>query len=585
MLKMAELAPMGEIPVTTPTSELVSSVSSLYSVRPKQTLSMHTRDGVRLDADVYYPDCEGDFPVLLMRQPYGRAIASTVVYAHPTWYAAHGYIVVVQDVRGRGSSEGEFRLFAHERQDGEDTIHWAAALPSSTGQVGMYGFSYQGMTQLYAAVTHPPALKVICPAMVAYDLYADWAYEGGAFGWQMNLGWAIQLAAETARRRGDRPSYETLYHAARNSAFSNPVNPQSALLQELDPDSFYHDWLAHPTPDEYWETLSPKQDLATVDLPMLHIGGWFDTYLRGTLNLYRAIAPRSQFLQHLWIGPWAHLPWGQRAGVMDYGREANSPIDRLQLRWFDHFLKGKETGLTAEDPICLFEMGTNRWRRFAQWPEMGAPTYTLYTTGLGSMDVREGQLVEPGTGHPSPLPDAMVHDPWRPVPVVGGHATFPAGMGDRATVDTRTDVLTYTTPPLTEPLCLAGNVAVDLVCSADAPSFDLCAVLSEVYPDGRVYGFSQGYRRLVGKPSQPIRIRIELQATCLCLAAGHALRLSLSAACFPAYPVNTGTGDSPSKSSLIDAQVITLTVESSGDRPSYLFLPLISAVTTDQNGA
>ncbi|WP_439566425.1 CocE/NonD family hydrolase, partial [Gloeocapsopsis crepidinum] len=153
----------------------------MLTVHPKESASMLTRDGVRLDADIYRPDAEGEFPVLLMRQPYGRAIASTVVYAHPSWYAAHGYIVVIQDVRGRGTSQGEFKLFVNEIEDGEDAVNWAADLPGSNGKVGMYGFSYQGMTQLYAAVAKPPALKTICPAMIAYDLYSDWVYAGGAF--------------------------------------------------------------------------------------------------------------------------------------------------------------------------------------------------------------------------------------------------------------------------------------------------------------------------------------------------------------------------------------------------------------------
>jgi uncharacterized protein len=169
----------------------------------QQTASMQTRDGVRLDADIYRPDTAEKLPILLMRQPYGRAIASTVVYAHPRWYAAQGYIVVIQDVRGRGTSAGEFDLFSHEIEDGLDTINWVSQLPGSTGNVGMYGFSYQGMTQLYAAVHKPEALCAIAPAMVAYDLYTDWAYENGAFCLYANLAWAMQLAAETARLQGD----------------------------------------------------------------------------------------------------------------------------------------------------------------------------------------------------------------------------------------------------------------------------------------------------------------------------------------------------------------------------------------------
>jgi putative CocE/NonD family hydrolase len=250
----------------------------------KETASMLTRDGVRLDADIYRPDAEGEFPVLLMRQPYGREIASTVVYAHPTWYAAHGYLVVIQDVRGRGTSQGEFQLFVHEMEDGEDAVNWAAALPNSTGQVGMYGFSYQGMTQLYAAAAKPSALKTLCPAMIGYDLYTDWVYEGGAFCLQANLGWAIQLAAETARLQGDAAAHLTLYTAAQNLPLYESVPNLDECVRKFAPNTFYHEWLEHAKPDGYWARISPKGYLQEVDLPMFHIGGWFDIYLRGTLH-------------------------------------------------------------------------------------------------------------------------------------------------------------------------------------------------------------------------------------------------------------------------------------------------------------
>ena len=326
----------------------------MLKVLPKETVSMFTRDGVRLDADIYRPDASGTFPVLLMRQPYGRSIASTVVYAHPIWYASHGYIVVIQDVRGRGTSEGEFKLFAHEIADGFDTVNWASQLPGSNGNVGMYGFSYQGMTQLYAAVKNPPALKTICPAMIGYDLYTDWAYEGGAFCLQSNLSWAIQLATETARLQGDEKAYQSLYSASHNLPLYDTIPASPEILKNLAPDSFYHQWLDHPKPDEYWEKLSPKNYFQTVDMPMLHIGGWFDTYLRGTLNLYKEMASRSGFPQHLIIGPWAHLPWGRKVGAVDYGSAAANPIDEFQILWFDRFLKGIDNGLLDELPIYQF---------------------------------------------------------------------------------------------------------------------------------------------------------------------------------------------------------------------------------------
>ncbi|HEY9623900.1 MAG TPA: CocE/NonD family hydrolase [Crinalium sp.] len=554
----------------------------MLTVRPKETVSMLTQDGVRLDADIYYPDAAGDFPVLLMRQPYGRAIASTVVYAHPTWYAAHGYIVVIQDVRGRGTSEGDFNLFAHEIQDGLDTVNWAATLPRSNGQVGMYGFSYQGMTQLYAAAAKPPALKTICPSMVGYDLYADWAYEGGAFCYQLNLGWAMQLAAETARRNGDSDAYRTLYSASRNLPLHDPVCARSGLLKQLAPDSFYHDWLAHSEPDHYWDTLSPKRYLQDVDLPMLHIGGWFDTYMRGTLRLYREMASRSAFPQHLWVGPWSHLPWSRKVGAIDYGADAASPIDRLQIRWFDQFLKGIDTGLLSEPPVNLFEMGSDRWRQFDIFPEGEPKPYVFVTTGLAAMGDREGFLVEAATSpaslNPQNVTDMFVHDPWRPVPSLGGHATIPAGSFDRTALDGRTDILTYTSAPLTDALHLTGEAIVEVYCTADAPSFDLCAVLSEVKPNGNVYHISQGYLRVNvdatrDAASQPLRIT--LQPVCIQIPKDNALRLSLSAASFPAYAVNPGDGSPSGQGRLIDARVITLGVSCEGDRPSKVLLPVV----------
>jgi putative CocE/NonD family hydrolase len=546
----------------------------MLNVKPKETASMLTRNGVRLDADIYRPDSEGEFPVLLMRQPYGRAIASTVVYAHPTWYAAQGYIVVIQDVRGRGTSQGEFRLFINETEDGEDTLKWAALLPGSTGQVGMYGFSYQAMTQLYAATTKPTALKTICPAMMGYDLYTDWAYEGGAFCLQANLGWAIQLAAETARLQGDVAAYDALYTAARNIPSYEPISSLTEYLRKYAPNDFYHKWLEHSKPDEYWEQLSPKRRFQDVDLPMFHIGGWFDTFLRGNIHLYNDIAPRSAYRQQLLVGPWTHLPWCRKVGAVDFGLKAINPIDRLQVQWFDQFLKGIDTGLLEEPPVCLFEMGSNRWRNFDSWPVENHKSYFLSSTGLASIREGEGTL-QPTQPETCPS-DVLVHDPWRPVPALGGHAAMPSGSFERSHLDCRSDVLTYTTQPLAADLHLAGDIAVEVWCTADQPSHDLCAVLSEVHPDGKVYNLSQGYLH-VETSQKNTPLRVSLQATCARIAIGNALRLSISAACFPAHPMNPGTGSPLGATRIMDAQIVTLAVNCGGDRPSQVLLPVVSA--------
>lgn len=438
------------------------------SVRPKQTLSMRTRDGMQLDADVYVPSGEGPFPVLLMRQPYGRAIASTLVYAHPRWYAAQGYIVVIQDVRGRGSSTGRFQLFAHEVEDGEDSVAWAAELPGSSGQVGMYGFSYQGMTQLYAAQNCPQALKAIAPAMTGYHLYSDWAYENDAFCLQLGLTWAIQLAAETARIEGNKATYQTLLAAARHLPVDEPTPANPKVLSAVE--SFFSDWVERSSADRYWQDLIP--DLSQVSLPTFQVGGWFDPYLRGDMRLYREMCDRDSLSHQLWVGPWCHIPWSRNVGTVDFGAAAISPIDRLQVQWFDWILKGKapsnESSGISDQPelletcsVNLFEMGRNQWRRWESWPyELGSPTsaqvYFLQSTGLANIREDDGQLVRT-----PPLVsrlDTLVHDPWNPVPAVGGHSAIPAGSFERSAIDSRGDVLSYTTKPLLKEMSVVGVV-------------------------------------------------------------------------------------------------------------------------------
>ncbi len=548
-----------------------------YSVAPPQLVGLTlpadpatSGSAVVLEADVYYPRGEGPFPVLLMRQPYGRAIASTVVYAHPRWYASHGYIVVIQDVRGRGTSTGEFDLFRHETEDGYATVLWAANLPGSNGMVGMYGFSYQGMTQLYAASQRPAPLKTIIPAMVGYHLYQDWAYENGALLLQLGLAWAIQLAADTARRHQDRSAYQRLYRAAHHLPLDSPTPACPPLLQELAPDSFFHDWLRHPQDDAYWESLRP--DLSQVDLPMLHMGGWADPYLRGDLRLYHQMQGQSSQPQHLWIGPWSHLPWSRRVGLLDFGAAADSPVDRLQLQWFDHFLKGQSTDLIPASPVHLFEMGSNHWQAFNHWPSITPQPLYLSSTGLAATHQQDGQLTPTPPARQGQ--DTWVHDPWRPVPSLGGHSAIPAGYFERSALDGRSDVVTYTTCPLVTPLRVVGTIHLSLYCQVDAISFDLSVILSEVYPDGRVINLTQGYQKVDGAgQTEPLLRLLDLHPTCFLIPAHHRLRLSLAAACFPAYPVNSGTGQPLAMTETIDHQVITLELWHGGDYPSSLELP------------
>jgi putative CocE/NonD family hydrolase len=538
-------------------------------VRSPETISMTTRDGTRLDADVYMPDAPGPFPVLLMRLPYGRSLASTVVYAHPAWYAAHGYIVAVQDVRGCGTSGGEFRLFEHEAQDGADAVAWAAALPGSTGQVGMYGFSYQGNVQLLALSAGAPALKALCPAMVAWDMHADWAYEGGAFRLADNLAWGIQMAAEAARRRQDFIAHQALYAASRNLPLDEELPTHPRVLRGYARYTHYDDWLGNPLPGGYWDRISPRALLADkpLEVPMLFIGGWFDQMLTGTLDAFREIGRRSSASHRLVVGPWTHMPWGRKAGAVDFGSEASSRIDAEQIAWFDRHLKGKPV---AERPaVELFDLGARRWLGYDALPAPEPTPLHISSTGLAAVSTEDGKLT------PEPIddtiPDRIVHDPWRPIPSIGGHAGSDSGMRDRAALDERADIACYTTEPLKTPLHLAGPVMLNLMVDADAPSFDVSAVLSKIDPDGGVFNLAQGYRRVEeGAATRPLDIG--MRSVCVTIPAGDRIRLSLAGSCFPAYPVNPGTGAEAAETRLVDCRTISLTFHAAGTR---LLLPVI----------
>jgi putative CocE/NonD family hydrolase len=547
------------------------SSKTVIPVRPPETISMKTRDGTRLDADIYMPDAPGPFPVLLMRQPYGRAIASTFVYAHPAWYAAHGYIVAIQDVRGCGTSAGEFRLFEHEAEDGADAVAWAASLPGSSGVVGMYGLSYQANTQLLALSCGAPALKALCPAMVAWNVHDDWAYEGGAFRLADNLAWGIQMAAEAARRRQDFIAHQALYAASRNLPLDEELPTHPRVLRGYARLSHYDDWLGNPLPGGYWDSISPRAALADkpVDVPMLFVGGWFDQMLTGTLNAFHEISARSTAPQRLLVGPWTHMPWGRRVGTVDFGEQAVNRIDAEQIAWFDRHLKGK--AVPDRPAVELFDLGTGRWRHYDALPAPEPAPLHISSTGLAAVNTGDGGLTPEPVATADAIPDRIVHDPWRPVPTTGGHATIDGGMRDRSALDGRADIACYTTDPLNTPLLLAGPVRLELTVEADAPSFDISAVLARVEPDGRVFNLTQGYRRIEeGAATRPLNIG--MRAVCVTIPAGDCIRLSLAGACFPAFPVNPGTGAEAAETRLVDCRTITLTFHAPGTR---LMLPVI----------
>jgi hypothetical protein len=490
-----------------------------------------------------------------MRQPYGHRLASTVVYAHPAWYAGHGYAVFVQDVRGCGESGGTFGGFAQEAADGSDSLAFVRSHAVCNGRVGSYGFSYQGLTQMLAD-DDDPGPEAMAPAMTGLDERLHWASEGGAHWWVLGLAWGLQLAAEQCRRRGDGDGWREL-----RTALQSSVVPEQglALLQRQDPANPVLAWLLRdPREPARWQRHEPPA--RRLARPQLLIQGWSDPYLRGGLDLWRR-SRRAGGTPLLRIGPWSHLAWDRRVGGSDAGAAAAGRVDHWQLAFFDHHLRDRPWRVPPS-PLLAYDRGRARWRRCDGDQSTGGP-WGLASGGLAAARSDEGRLLPGGGGGGQVV---WVHDPWRPVPGRGGHLGLDPGPVDRGDLDGRADVACFTAPAERWPQQLWGEPWLAIDVAADADGFDLCAALAVVrVGGGRVEQISTGVLRCLGPGCRSLqRRRLGLQPLLLTLAPGEQLRLSLAAAAWPQVAVNPGNGELPRGGASHNHRPVTLQLRLDG---------------------
>jgi uncharacterized protein len=542
---------------------------------PGQT--MLTRDGVKLVADVYQPLGDGPFPVLLMRQPYGRDIASTVVYAHPAWFARHGFIVVIQDVRGRGDSEGEFYPFRNEIDDGYDTVLWAAGLPKSKGRVGMYGFSYQGSTQLLAAIGKPAPLRALAPHMTAFDLYSGWFYRNRILQLSTTLAWANQLLREDARRRAS-PSLAALDESwlapgRLSSAF--PIN-EAAPITNFDLPAYARDWLRHPRYDEYWREFDLLHyRVAELGLPMFHLAGWYDLYLRGSIDGYCEVS-RQHPHQFLLATPWAHIPWGNQLAGINLGPEAAPRVDDMLVEWFHHWLDHDVP--RAEPPLLgarYFVLGENRWRTAPEWPppRPDLQTWFLRSGERANSRFGDGALDRAQAGGPD---DVFNYDPEVPVLAPGGnHGGLTLfGPHDLSTQQQSLNLLVYTSAPLTAPIVVAGAPFCRLHVRSSAPETHFVVRLSRVLPDGRALFLCLGAAEV--DVDGGAEIMIELDPIAVRFDTGESIRIDLASSAFPLLVRHPNTHVDPaSLRSPGEFRRAIQIVYHDAARPSSLTLPVL----------
>jgi putative CocE/NonD family hydrolase len=548
--------------------ESMESQRGPFRVVRDDDLAMTTRDGVVLRADAYRPEAPGPYPVLVRRTPYGKLsndLAADFSEAH--YFASHGYLVVVQDTRGRFTSEGAWYPFIYEARDGYDTIEWAAALPGSSGAVGTFGQSYGAIAQYLAATQRPPHLRTCIPVSAYQLTFENYWYNAGALELSWLLSYFVNMAEDVLAAEGDRASIAALAKlkvdpAVRFSALTEDALRHLPLRDWIDRlgrgAPFLADILWHSTDGPYWWATDLSRQLFNINVPMLHVGSWYDIANRDTPLYFtglRSSALDARDGHALIMGPWAHqLPFNQPTsggtGDIDFGPEAAISLVGIERRWFDHFLKAEGADLPCS-PVRIFVMGENRWRDEQQWPLARTDYTSYYLRSGGSANTLNGDGILSAKAPGDEPADHYRYDPGNPVPTAGGRFVG-GGVADQQKNQSRADVLVYTGPELAEDIEITGPCTVHLHAMTTAADTDFVAILSDVRPDGYAQNLTEGivrgrFRESLSHPSPlqpgtPYEFTIQLWNVSHVLRAGHRIRLHITSSDFPRWDRNPGSG-------------------------------------------
>ena len=552
----------------------------LAQVKTHFDVRIPMRDGVELSADIWMPEEPGRYPVILIRTPYVKTSESLGAPELGEDYARRGYVVAVQDVRGRGDSEGEFDFYFADAEDGYDSVEWLAAQPWSNGKVGMMGASYLGTVQWLAAREKPPHLICILPSAPSGRHFAgEGPYHGGAF-MSFMLGWVNGTSGRIMQRNASRVDWERVYKHRPLLTMDEAMGRRMRL---------YREFLEHPTVDAYWNRIifSPE-DFRNINLPVLQITGWFDSDQAGTFYYWDGIRAHStaKEKQYLLIGPWTH---GQifrggstKVGELEFSGDSVVDFRALHLAFFDHYLKGSAPGFDFP-PVRIYVTGSNKWRDERDYPPAQAQYRHLYLHSEGKANTLagDGRLNWKAPGDEPP--DRYTYNPQNPVPSeVGGEHL---GV-DHRIIERRDDVLVYTSEVLQEPLEVIGPVFVHLYAASDAPDTDFTAKILDVYADGRALKLGPipagiiraRYRNSFEQTelltaNQPERYRIELLSIAHTFLPGHRLRIEVSSSCYPHINANSNTGNPVATDT--EWSLAHQRIYHDSSRPSHVYLPVI----------
>jgi len=601
----------------------VARQTAEHEVVVERDVRIPARDGVNLAADVYRPAREGKpldgrFPTLLTRTPYDKKGMAR----EGEYYAARGFVVVANDVRGRYASEGTWRGLIDDPNDGFDVVEWIAAQPWSDGRVGTFGTSYHGGTQHALAAANPPHLTAMVPVDALSNCGVGGMRHGGAFELRF-MNWILQIGAPNSREALASPALrEALIENGRRireHVDSLPVRPGTTALRVV-PE--YEEWLIEALrsgPEaSFWRNkgMSVVDNLDDYkDVPILHLTGWYDSWTRSVTMNYEALSRAKKSPQRLIIGPWTHNAQGSNvAGEVEFTKDAAIDLQALRLRWYDRWLRDQANGVDDDPPVWIYVMGTGDdrrsaagrlnhggfWRSEREWPPARAVSTALHLT-------KEGTLTpEPPSGE-SAESVTYTFDPSNPAPTVGGNISSSQGLmkaggfdqrgredghpaGPQLPLSQRRDVLVYRTPPLEADVEVVGTVQVELWISSTAPDTDFTAKLIDEIPPNEDYplGFDLNigdsiirtrYREGNDHPAAPLKpgeivpVVISLYPTANVFKRGHRIRVDVSSSNYPRFDVNPNTGDPLNDHRrMVPADN---TIHHGADHPSRLILPVI----------
>jgi len=550
-----------------------------HSVTVEKNVMIPLRDGTGLAADIFRPGTKGRYPVIVVRTPYGKSSKEDKYDLQGGIFASHGYVTIIQDVRGRYDSGGEWYPFVNESADGADTLRWARDQEWSSGKIGMFGVSYFGSTEWLASPYDDTGLTTIIPAMTCQSTYGLWV-TNGVFQFNQTVIWHHR-------------------HKDKREIPYNETDLDKALkhlpLIEVDDvlggdNTVYNEWIKHPVPGDFWTPMNVDDKVHQIKVPALLIAGWNDPFLDNMLKDYNRIireggsplARKSQII----IGPWVHET-GTKFSDMDYGKTSRFMGQiGFMLRWYDYWLNGVQNGIPDEPPVKLFVMGKNEWRFENEWPLKRTKYVKYFLHSKGNANGVKGHGTLSGTLPSDEHPDTFIYDPADPVPTIGGalvHDNVGVGPLDQRAIEGRSDVLVYSTPPLDDAVEITGPITLVLYASSSAKDTDFVARLVDVHPDGLSIPLTTGvirarYRESLEDPSflknnEIYEFQINVGATSNVFQKGHRIRLHLTSSDFPKYDRNLNTGEVIGMTTgMVKA---TQQVYHHTARPSHLILPMI----------